>query len=181
MKNELILDTALQLFVEYGYEATPISMLADKAKIAIGTIYRYYPSKNDIANALFQKWKKNFHDELQEGFPIDASIREKFKFLFFRMVSFYKKHPTAFEFLEFHYHSSYLNQKSLQISEEMMKFLRNFVQEEKVFKDMPPDAIAGFVMGAFTGIIRTAKSNTFILSDNLLKMIEENCWQALTK
>ncbi len=41
----LILDTALDLFVEQGYEATRMEEIAQRADIGASTLYRYFPSK----------------------------------------------------------------------------------------------------------------------------------------
>lgn len=41
-KETLILNAALQLFSENGYEATCIPQIIKKAGISAGTIYRYF-------------------------------------------------------------------------------------------------------------------------------------------
>ena len=44
--RELILDTALPLFLEQGYEATTMEEIAERAGIGTSTLYRYFPSKD---------------------------------------------------------------------------------------------------------------------------------------
>jgi AcrR family transcriptional regulator len=44
--RELILDTALPLFLERGYEATTMEEIAERAQIGTSTLYRYFPSKD---------------------------------------------------------------------------------------------------------------------------------------
>ena len=44
--RELILDTALPLFLQQGYEATTMEEIADRAQIGTTTLYRYFPSKD---------------------------------------------------------------------------------------------------------------------------------------
>lgn len=43
-----ILIAAIELFSEKGYEATATSEIAKKAKVAEGTIFRYYKTKKDL-------------------------------------------------------------------------------------------------------------------------------------
>jgi AcrR family transcriptional regulator len=43
--RELILDTALELFLDRGYDATTMEEIAEAAQIGTSTLYRYYPSK----------------------------------------------------------------------------------------------------------------------------------------
>ncbi len=51
--KDLVLKTALELFVEKGVTATTIRDIATKAKIAEGTLYRYFTSKDALAKELY--------------------------------------------------------------------------------------------------------------------------------
>lgn len=44
--RELILDTALTLFLERGFEATRMEEIAERADIGTSTLYRYFPNKD---------------------------------------------------------------------------------------------------------------------------------------
>ena len=44
--RDLILDTALPLFLEQGYEATTMEQIAERAQIGTSTLYRYFPTKD---------------------------------------------------------------------------------------------------------------------------------------
>ena len=50
-----ILDAARALFVEYGFEATSIRRIADKAEYAPGTIYLYFRDKYELLAALCEE------------------------------------------------------------------------------------------------------------------------------
>lgn len=54
-KQEDIFDAAIQLFAERGYDGTTIPMIAEKAKVGAGTIYRYFENKEALVNSLFTK------------------------------------------------------------------------------------------------------------------------------
>lgn len=47
-RREQILQTALQLFAEEGYEATSISRIAREAGVAKGLLYNYFASKEEL-------------------------------------------------------------------------------------------------------------------------------------
>ena len=51
-RRRRILDAASQLFPTRGYAATPISDIARRARLAVGTFYNYFPSKPEIALAI---------------------------------------------------------------------------------------------------------------------------------
>ena len=53
--REHILDTALRLFGEQGYEATTMRSIAAAAETSLGLTYRYFTSKEDLVLALYQR------------------------------------------------------------------------------------------------------------------------------
>lgn len=49
-----IIETALTLFAEQGYHATPISSIAKQAGVSKGLMYNYFHSKEDLLNAILE-------------------------------------------------------------------------------------------------------------------------------
>ena len=63
-KRNTILEAALELFAEYGFHATSISMIAKKAVISKGLVYNYFESKNDILEEIIDQGFHQVHDLL---------------------------------------------------------------------------------------------------------------------
>jgi AcrR family transcriptional regulator len=55
----LIVETALRLFRENGYEATTMRAIAKEAGVSVGNAYYYFGSKEELIQA--------YYDELQEN------------------------------------------------------------------------------------------------------------------
>src|SRR6185369_18016290 len=53
--REHILDTALGLFIEKGYDATTMREIAAAAECSLGLTYRYFARKEDLVLALYQR------------------------------------------------------------------------------------------------------------------------------
>lgn len=51
--RELIVDTALRLFRERGYEATTMRAIAAEAGVSVGNAYYYFPSKQHLVQAYY--------------------------------------------------------------------------------------------------------------------------------
>jgi TetR/AcrR family transcriptional regulator len=62
-----LLDAALELFVEKGFAATRAEEVAARAGVSKGTLYLYYPSKEDLLKAVILR---NISHEIAEGFGI---------------------------------------------------------------------------------------------------------------
>jgi len=54
----------LQLFEARGFDGTSVPLIAQKAGVGIGTVYRYFPTKEALLNAVFLLWKKRFNTVL---------------------------------------------------------------------------------------------------------------------
>ncbi|MBS6922329.1 MAG: TetR/AcrR family transcriptional regulator [Lachnospiraceae bacterium] len=68
-RKQEILDTAMRLFHEKGYEKTSITDIAKTIGVAQGLCYRYFPSKE----ALFDSAIEQYADELVSRFSVPSS------------------------------------------------------------------------------------------------------------
>ena len=57
-RREEILGAARRVFAERGFRGTTIADIAEEAKIALGTIYLYFASKDDVFAALHQRFNE---------------------------------------------------------------------------------------------------------------------------
>jgi AcrR family transcriptional regulator len=49
-----IVDAALHLFAEHGYDGTSVRMIAERAGVSPGLLYHYFPAKEALLRALFE-------------------------------------------------------------------------------------------------------------------------------
>src|SRR5579859_4900098 len=111
-KREAILDAALDLFAERGFHGTAVPLIAERAKVGAGTLYRYFESKEAIVNALYRQEKAALGRALLEDFPFDAPVREAFHEMWVRLTRYATEHRKNVAFLELHHHGDYLDQAS---------------------------------------------------------------------
>ena len=74
-KQEQILHAALELFTERTFAGAAVPLVAERAGVATGTIYRYFPSKEALLNAVYQQWK----GELKRRLVDEHEMGELFK------------------------------------------------------------------------------------------------------
>jgi AcrR family transcriptional regulator len=53
-KKNLLLDAALKLFVDLGFHNTPTSKIARVAGVATGTLFYFFPTKDELIAALYK-------------------------------------------------------------------------------------------------------------------------------
>jgi AcrR family transcriptional regulator len=71
-----ILDSALQLFGQHGYEQTTIRMIAEAAGISQGLLYNYFAGKQDLLRELFEESIRDVRDSFAlSGDEPDPQVR----------------------------------------------------------------------------------------------------------
>lgn len=66
-KRQLILDAALSVFLQNGYEKTKIIDIAQKAGIGKGTVYEYFDSKEALFHCLLDTYCQYYKKAIQES------------------------------------------------------------------------------------------------------------------
>lgn len=183
-KREEILEAALELFAERGFHGTAVPLVAEKAGVGAGTIYRYFESKEALVNALYQREKQRMLDALLRDFPFQSSAREQFRSFFIRMSHYAKAHPRAVRFMELHHHAPYLDAASRELEERGNVLMEGSIKSaiaQEVMKDLPPIVLVSIVWGVFLGLLRSWTERRIDLDDETLRQAEQCCWEAIRR
>ena len=62
-KKELILDSALNLFADRGYEATPTSLIAKEAGVSEGLIFKHFLNKGNLLEEIVKAGYRRISDK----------------------------------------------------------------------------------------------------------------------
>ncbi len=90
-KRKCILEAAIRLFSDKGYEQTSIEELAREAGIGKGTVYSYFETKKDIVRAFCEDQLEYTRTELTANTKPETSLKEQLLVIF--MAEF--RHVTA--------------------------------------------------------------------------------------
>jgi AcrR family transcriptional regulator len=81
--DRLILGQAKEILYREGYVALNMRRLAKDCQIALGTIYNYYPTKNDLILAMMLEYWQDFFTRLEpiaaRPIPLDQKLQEIFE------------------------------------------------------------------------------------------------------
>jgi AcrR family transcriptional regulator len=182
IKREAVLSSALELFAERGFHGTAVPAIAKRANVGMGTVYRYFESKEQLVNVLYRRWKNEFSTHLLRGFPHEGTVREQFHQLWTRMLAFQKEHALAAAFLELHHHGSYIDKNSREVERALLQTIRDIVvrgQRQKQLKPIAPEILMATAFGAFVGLIRAAEQKHVLLLPEVIRASEEVVWDAI--
>lgn len=183
-KRDAILAAALELFAERGFHGTAVPLVAEKAGVGAGTIYRYFESKEALVNALYQAEKRTMLDALLAEFPFDRPHREQFRVFFMRMAGYAQARPLSVRFMELHHHQPYLDDASRHLEEHGNAMIDSAIRaaiHAEALKDLPPPVLVAVVWGVFLGVLRGWTERRLELDDLTLAQTEQCLWEAIRR
>jgi AcrR family transcriptional regulator len=71
-----ITTAARELIAEGGYVAAQVAAVADRAGVAVGTVYRHFPSKSDLFAEVFREASQHEVDAMRAATEGDARVRD---------------------------------------------------------------------------------------------------------
>lgn len=180
-KKVQIIYAAMKLLTENGVQATPMSAIAKAAGTGMGTIYNYFPTKEDLINAIYLYIKQ---DELKQIIvPVeDVPVKKQFDHYYGGLTRYMIGHPDHFWFMDQFHNSPILLPET---KEEGMKVLCPIIdlitkgQEQGIIKQLSKDELLQFLNGGLMGFVRwmlgSGKKLTQQLLDNQLRI----AWDAI--
>jgi AcrR family transcriptional regulator len=94
-----ILAAALSCFAEHGYEATRIRQIAERAKVSEGALYRHYPSKEAVAQALFTTHFGAYSARIGAIVATETSVQQQIAQIVTATLAMYRDNPAAIGFV----------------------------------------------------------------------------------
>ncbi|MBK8235357.1 MAG: TetR/AcrR family transcriptional regulator [Deltaproteobacteria bacterium] len=173
---------ALACFVERGFHGTAMPQIAERAEVAAGTIYHYFPSKEALVNELYRKWKSVVMQRVFKAFPQGVGAREQFRVMWLEIIAFARDDPDAFMFIETHNHASYLDDESVALDRNLKDFARSMLglaQSQGLVKPLDATLLMELVFGAFVGMMRAHTEGRLVLDDEVVAQAERACWDAI--
>ena len=96
MRQKMIQDAALELFMQKGFHSVKMEDISDKAELSIATIYIYFKSKDDLYASLIDVALEFLHKQVSKIYNDDKlAVNEKFIGYKEALYNTYREHPTV--------------------------------------------------------------------------------------
>jgi AcrR family transcriptional regulator len=96
-RRQRVLVSALELAADGGYEAVQMRDVATRAGVALGTIYRYFPSKDALLAAAMVEWMEDLERRVGHRGPAGETTAERVYDVLRRAVSTMQRQPKLAE------------------------------------------------------------------------------------
>ncbi len=186
-KRSEVVRAALELIAENGYHGAPMAMIADRAGVGAGTIYRYFENKDVLIAELYRELEERICLALLQGYEAEKPIRERFLHLGTVLLRFFIDNPLDFRYLEqFHnspYGAEHRRDKLLGKNQEHDAYRALFEEgvAQQVMKDLPLPVLFALAFGPLLSIARDHILGFCTLDDALIVRSIEACWDGIRR
>lgn len=171
-----VMDAALELFDERTWDGTNVPEIATRAGVAVGTIYRYFPNKQALGEAVFTEAKAAFADAVVTDAVRAADPVTAIGLVWRHQVAFAMAYPQAFSFLEHQVHGSYLRPQAYEVvnrlNAELVEILRA-AQTAGAARAGDPQVLLSMAFGAFVGVTKHSRASGIPLGEYDLEGIRQ--------
>lgn len=122
-KKEEIVQAAVQLFIEKGFDRISLSDIARKVNLRRTTIYEYFNNKNEILASYLEKEMTSYHEKVKAIMAKKAALQEKLREFITLQLEYSNYHKGFSRLL----HS--LSRSAREISDETEAMIREKHQE----------------------------------------------------
>jgi len=177
-KRDAILNAMLDVVVEQGFHDAPMSLIAERSGASPGVIYHHFESKEEIIQALYERFRALKRASLLEGYSPEMDAKEAFILVWANGYHFYRKHLREMRFMEQYQVAGFVcRPDGNSLRKEEAEFERRFRCQSKggVLNDLPPEVIQELTFGVVTRLAKQPRK----LSPNILRNLAEKMWEVV--
>ena len=152
-KIDQIFEAGLRLITREGLAGLTMAKLAKEARLATGTLYIYFTSKEELLNKLNKKLQQESGPLFMEGYSPEEDFINGLKKVWVNYIKYRIENYEKSVFMEQYYRSPYISPKEMVLAESLKKpfyqMIRRGKNEGLVRKDLDDEmlflAMQGFI------------------------------------
>jgi AcrR family transcriptional regulator len=186
-KRQEILQAALEQIAEHGFHESPVAMIADRAGVGAGTIYRYFANKDLLIIELFREIHAKIGSFLADGYREERSIRERFLHFGSVLLHYFIATPLEFRFLEQYLNSPYgaaFRRDRIMGEGDDDDLCRRLLEEgvsQGIIKDLPLVVLFALAFGPLLAVARDHIAGFVSLDEPMIVRTVQACWDGLKR
>lgn len=147
-KREVFLSTALRLFVEHGMQNTSTAEIAKEAGTASGTLFLYFPTKQELIHELVLKIAREQSEATRSLLKPSLTVRETFFTIWEGSLRWFMDHMNAYRYVQQVRDSGMIAESVVQETSEYLSYYYEAIQKgwsEGSIKPYPAELIGGIL------------------------------------
>lgn len=158
-KKALILKAAIKVFARYGFSRARTAVIAREARVAEGTIYNYFKSKDDLILTIFEQTWRDMIQALRAGLqPIHDPV-QKMTLVLTAVIDLFESDPQLAEvfLVELRQSGKCFSSQPMAVILEFLDLLEEILKEGiaqgVIRKDIHTKVARGVLFGAVENIL----------------------------
>jgi len=157
-KRAAIVNTAIRLFTSRGFYGTPTSMIAQESGVSNGTLFRYFPTKEELINSVYYEIKGQMGKNISKGVAGEKTLEDKARRIWSNIILWGVLNSDEFLFMEQFTASPFIT----KLPEE--EILKNYALVYEVLleilkigplKDVDPEVALIMIFSTTRGVVRS--------------------------
>ena len=181
-KREKLLEAALQLILTEGYATLTIKKLGKEAGVALGTLYLYFASKEQLFVALHQTIIQQLQALVLQGYAADRPFKANFWQVTHNILAFYAARPDCFSFLQQYRTSPLLGEQTQQQAQLLAPVYAVLAEarHQRLVKNLPTELLVALVSGPINAFMQLALEEKRDAHDpGACRQLQEACWLSI--
>lgn len=185
-KSDIIIQAALDVISERGFHNAPSSLIAKRAGVAEGTIYRYFRTKDELIHSISSYIIREFYEAIMKGYSSEKPLRVRFFHICKASLRYFIKYPRILRFADQFSMSPYRTTKAvhkihseLDMKDALLEVIKEGVSQQ-VFKDIPIPTLNALTISSLRSLARSHSAGNK-LDDTSIDRAIEVCWDAIKR
>lgn len=153
-KLQAIFASALDVIYAHGLAGLTMAKIAEKAKLATGTLYIYFKNKQALIHALYMHLRTDSVERFLEGYSDDQPFKIGIKTVWINYLKHRINHHKESVFLEQYYRSPFITKEHRKLAELMKKPVHEIIRRGKREMLIKQDVDEEMLFLAMLGFIR---------------------------
>jgi AcrR family transcriptional regulator len=186
-KREEIIQAAMALIADQGFHGAPMSMIAQKAGVGVGTIYRYFENRDILIKAVYQEIEERLVAFLSREYPYGQPVRDCFFHIAGGLITYFIKNPMEFRYSEqFHYSpfgDARCRDRIFKAAGHPDIFMELYERglNQQVIKNLPPTVFFNLAFAPIAWSLRDHILKMTLIDDVLAQVLAASCWDSIKK
>jgi AcrR family transcriptional regulator len=156
-KRAALIHAAMKLFPERGFHGTPTAMISKEAGVSAGTLFHYFPTKEDLINATYYAAKAGVVKAMVTGLDDELTTEGKIRRILINNIRWSIENPHEFLFLEQFGCSPYITRITKEEIAKDYEFIRRLVNDcirEGKVRKMNGELLPYMLQGAIAAAVK---------------------------
>jgi len=190
-KRDDVIQATLEIIAENGFHNAPTSLIAERANVGMGTIYRYFKNKDELIQTIYFERAKIAKEHALSDYDATRPHKESYTKFCRHFFDYMINNPLDYNFFEQYRSSPYGLKEQLEImfgfvhgeGAEQYPMLQLFKegQELKVIKDMKLHLLVALTMSHIFTLARHQVSGVHEIEDKEIDQFFSASWDSVRR